>query len=122
MRTPRFVALMLTPTLASLLAPAAIDQFSQPTALQVVEIRSGDLCLKAFFWRPQGSGPFPAVLFNHGSGAADSAHTGNLVIIDAAERLGPIFVRHGYAFLFLFRRGQGLSANQGGIHARSASA
>jgi len=32
---------------------------------------------------------------------------------EAAEKLGPIFVKHGYAFLYLFRRGQGLSADQG---------
>ena len=32
---------------------------------------------------------------------------------EAAEKLGPIFVRHGYTFLYLFRRGQGLSADQG---------
>ena len=39
--------------------------------------------------------------------------TGPFVITEAAEKLGPIFVRHGYAFLYLFRRGQGLSADQG---------
>jgi dipeptidyl aminopeptidase/acylaminoacyl peptidase len=27
--------------------------------------------------------------------------------------LGPVFARHGYAFLYLFRRGAGLSADQG---------
>ena len=32
---------------------------------------------------------------------------------EAAERLAPVFVKHGYAFLYLFRRGQGLSADQG---------
>jgi dienelactone hydrolase len=32
---------------------------------------------------------------------------------DAAAKLAPVFVRHGYAFLYLCRRGQGLSADQG---------
>src|SRR5260370_13529913 len=30
-----------------------------------------------------------------------------------AEKLGPVFARHGYAFLYLFRRGVGLSSDQG---------
>jgi len=32
---------------------------------------------------------------------------------DAADALGPVFARHGYIFLFLFRQGIGLSAGQG---------
>jgi dienelactone hydrolase len=32
---------------------------------------------------------------------------------DAAARLAPVFVKHGYVFLYLCRRGQGLSAGQG---------
>jgi dienelactone hydrolase len=75
-------------------------------------IRSGNLHLKAFLWKPSGPGPFPAVLFNHGSGDIDALHTAGMPITEAAERLAPMFVRHGYAFLYLFRRGQGLSADQ----------
>ncbi|HJY20162.1 MAG TPA: prolyl oligopeptidase family serine peptidase [Chthoniobacterales bacterium] len=80
---------------------------------ETVVVPSGALQLKAFLWRPKGTGPFPVVLFNHGSGSSDAMHTGPFVITEAAEKLGPIFVRHGYAFLYLFRRGQGLSADQG---------
>ena len=76
-------------------------------------VPSGSLRLKAFLWKPAGSGPSPAVLFVHGSGSTDGAHTGELAITDAAERIAPAFVKHGYAFLYLFRRGQGLSADQG---------
>ena len=32
---------------------------------------------------------------------------------EAAAKLAPVFVRHGYVFLYLCRRGQGLSADQG---------
>lgn len=98
---------------ALLLSGVAAGQSSPPIALQTVEIRSGPLQLKAFLWTPAGPGPFPAVLFNHGSGGADPEHTAGLTMKEAAERLGPLFVRHGYAFLYLFRRGQGLSAEQG---------
>jgi carboxymethylenebutenolidase len=80
---------------------------------QPVVVPSGKLRLKAFLWRPSGPGPFPAVLFCHGSGGIDAGHTAGLPITEAAERLAPLFLKHGYAFLYLFRRGQGLSADQG---------
>lgn len=64
-------------------------------------------------WKPAGSAPSPAVLFCHGSGGADAQHTAGLPITEAAEKLAPLFLKHGYAFLYLFRRGQGLSADQG---------
>jgi len=78
-----------------------------------VVIPSGKLRLKAFLWKPAGPGPFPAVLFCHDSGGADADHTAGLPITEAAEKLAPLFLKHGYAFLHLFRRGQGLSADQG---------
>jgi dienelactone hydrolase len=77
-----------------------------------VEIPSGNLHLKAFLWTPTGSGPFPVVLFNHGSGGATADLTADMPITKAAEKLAPVFLKHGYAFLYLFRRGQGLSADQ----------
>jgi carboxymethylenebutenolidase len=98
--------------LALLLANLSICQ-AQQEQHKVVDIASGELRLKAFLWKPAGPGPFPAVLFNHGSGDGDAAHTAGMPIADAAERLAPIFVRHGYVFLYPFRRGQGLSADQG---------
>lgn len=97
---------------ALLLSGVAAGQSSQSIAPQTVEVPSGTLHLKAFLWKPAGPGPFPAVLFNHGSGGADAAHTAGMQITEAAEKLAPLFLKHGYAFLYLFRRGQGLSANQ----------
>jgi dienelactone hydrolase len=81
-------------------------------APQVIEFPSGKLLLKAYFWKPAGIGPFPAVLFNHGSGGADADHTARMPITQAADVLAPFFVKHGYAFLYAFRRGHGPSANQ----------
>jgi len=77
-----------------------------------VTIPSGNLYLKAFLWRPVGNGALPAVLFNHGSGS-DAGHTAGMTMTEAAEKLAPVFLKHGYAFLYLFRRGQGLSVGQG---------
>jgi dienelactone hydrolase len=93
-------------------AALAIDQ-SPSVVPETIVIPSGKLRLKAFLWKPIGSGPFPTVLFNHGSGGADADHTAGLPMTEAAERLAPLFLKYGYAFVYLFRRGQGLSADQG---------
>ena len=45
-----------------------------PTLPQIAEVRNGELSLKGYFWKPAGSGPFPTILFNHGSGADDAQH------------------------------------------------
>jgi carboxymethylenebutenolidase len=80
---------------------------------ETVAVHSGSATLHAMLWRPQGRGPFPAVLLNHGSGRTreDLERLGPYE--RNAEKLGPVFVRHGYVFLYLFRRGVGLSTDQG---------
>ena len=96
-----------------LLSVAASSSLSQSVAPQIVDIPSGTLHLKAFLWKPVDTGLFPAVSFNHGRSYEPQLHTRSLTITAAAQALGPIFVKHGYAFLYLFRRGEGLSADQG---------
>lgn len=81
-----------------------VAQVGTATAYETVLVPGGALTLKGLLWKPVGSGPFPAVLFSHGGGLND---------IERAEVLGPVFARHGYAFLYLFRRGYGPSADQG---------
>ncbi len=107
MRTRLFCALAL------LLSSVAIAQSPPSVSPETVVVPSGNLRLKGLLWRPAGTIPSPAVLFVHGSGSTDAAHTGELAITEAAALLAPVFVKHGYAFLYLFRRGQGLSADQG---------
>ena len=94
---------------------AAALATDQRTSLvpDTVVVPSGELRLKAFLWKPAEPGPFPAVLFCHGSGGVDADHTSGRPITEAAEKLAPVFLKHGYAFLYLFRRGQGLSGDQG---------
>ena len=80
---------------------------------ETVAVHSGSATLHAMLWRPQSRGPFPAILLNHGSGRAreDLERLGPYE--RNAEKLGPVFARHGYVFLCLFRRGVGLSTDQG---------
>ena len=86
----------------------------QPTAEpQTVVVRDGSITLHALLWRPLGRGPFPAILCNHGSGRAREELERLGPYEGQAETLGPVFSRHGYVFLFLFRQGVGLSADQG---------
>lgn len=75
---------------------------------EVLDVRSGGLTLRAQLWRPSGSGPFPAVLFNHGSHSTDDP-----LPPWEPETLGPVFARHGYVLLWLHRPGTGLSSAQG---------
>src|SRR5262249_55806029 len=100
--------------LVILLQSAAVKAESDGVAgPRAVVIRSDTVQLRGLFWRPRGRGPFPAILFNHGSGRTRDELERLGPYERQAETLGPVFARHGYAFLYLFRRGVGLSADQG---------
>lgn len=90
--------------LSILLLPHAAPAAS--TAGQVVTIDAGDRTLYAVLYRPIGPGPFPAVLYNHGSAPG-------MLNNQAFEMLGPLFAGRGWAFFAPYRRGQGLSAAAG---------
>lgn len=93
------------------IALAAAGLRSGPTAIPepaTLIVPSGDLKLRALVWRPAGSGPFPAVLFNHGSYS-----TADEMPESEPRTLGSVFARHGYVFMFLFRQGIGLSIDEG---------
>jgi dienelactone hydrolase len=73
---------------------------------KLVAFPSGNLTLHGIVYRPDGAGPFPAVLYNHGSAPG-------MLSNDAIEALGPLFAKHGWVFFAAYRRGQGLSATAG---------
>ncbi|HKP30527.1 MAG TPA: prolyl oligopeptidase family serine peptidase, partial [Gemmatimonadales bacterium] len=81
---------------------------SQPVSVkaETVSFQHRDLALGGVLYRPEGPGPFPAVLYNHGSAP------GNLND-QAFEQLGPLFVQRGWVFFAPYRRGQGLSSSAG---------
>jgi carboxymethylenebutenolidase len=101
MRAARVVLALLS---ASATLSTTDGLASARTVPETVVVPSGALRLTGLVWRPAGSGPSPAVLFTHGSGPTDPA---------LAKIIGPIFAKHGYVLLYLFRRGDGLSRGQG---------
>src|SRR5882762_4386813 len=77
-----------------------------PAAAEVISFQSGELILQGMLYKPEGTGPFPAVVYNHGSAPG-------MLSKDAFETLGPVFASHGWVFFGPYRRGQGLSASAG---------
>ena len=100
-----------TLVLAAALATTASGQSTGGP--ETVVVHNGPITLHALLWRPQGRGPFPAILLNHGSGRTREELKQLGPYEGQAETVGPVFARHGYVFLFPFRQGVGLSADQG---------
>ncbi len=71
---------------------------------EVVSFQSGNVQLKGVLYKPRDPGPFPALLYNHGSG--EDPH-------EVSDALGPVFMSHGWVFFMPHRRGQGLSGSAG---------
>lgn len=90
------------------LGPASQAAAQIPAAPDTVSVTSGRLTLRGLLWRPPGKVRSPAVLFSHGSYSAASP-----MPREESDVLGPVFARHGYVFLLLFRQGTGLSIGQG---------
>ena len=80
---------------------------AQPApAAETVSFNSGDKVLHGLLYKPSGTGPFPTVLYNHGSAPG-------LLNNQAFDLIGPLFTARGWAFFAPYRRGQGLSSDAG---------
>jgi carboxymethylenebutenolidase len=95
MNKPYFPALF-----ALLLLPLVL------AATETVTFPSGEITLHGVLYKPEGAGPFPAVIYNHGSAPG-------MMSEQAFAALGPVFASHGWVFFGPYRRGQGLSASAG---------
>jgi carboxymethylenebutenolidase len=95
MNKPYFSALF-----ALLLLPLVLS------GTETVTFPSGDITLHGVLYKPEGNGPFPAVIYNHGSAPG-------MMSEQAFAALGPVFASHGWVFFGPYRRGQGLSASAG---------
>lgn len=73
-----------------------------PVNPQEVTFQSGNLQLHGFLWRPNGPGPFPAVLWNHGSEKLPGWR----------PELGNFYTSHSFVFFIPHRRGQGRSPGE----------
>ena len=78
---------------------AASTSSAPAAALEEVTFRSGELELHGFLHRPEGQGPFPAVLYNHGSEQRPGSR----------PEIAAVFVAKGYVVFVPHRRGQGRS-------------
>ena len=88
---------------ATLLVPMCLSAAVEP---QTVSFANGKLTLHGVLYKPEGKGPFPAVLYNHGSAPG-------MLNQEAFDTLAPAFVNHGWIFFAPYRRGQGLSESAG---------
>jgi carboxymethylenebutenolidase len=77
-------------------------QLEQPANPVEVTFPSGDLTLHGFIYIPEGKGPFPVVLWNHGS----ERRPGWL------PDLAPLFTSQGYILFIPHRRGHGRSPGE----------
>lgn len=79
-----------------LLALAVSARAAEPT---LVAFTSENLQLRGFMFKPEGNGPFPAVLYNHGSEKLPGSK----------PEIGKFFAANGYVLFVPHRRGQGRS-------------
>jgi len=94
----RLVARVVQICLLLLFLKATVLSAAEP---EEVTFPSGKLVLHGFLYRPLRNGPFPAILYNHGS--EEKPRT--------KPALGKFFSSKGYVFFVPHRRGQGRSPN-----------
>jgi dienelactone hydrolase len=92
-----------TATTTTTTTAAATTTTTTVAAPELVTFPSGPLTLHGFLYRPSGSGPFPAVVFNHGSEKLPGDKRGQ----------ADFYVAHGFVLFVPHRRGQGRSQDQG---------
>jgi dienelactone hydrolase len=64
---------------------------------------SAQLRIQAYLYKPDGEGPFPVVIYNHGSRVGQERHSAPF------EHIGRLLTRAGYMALVPERRGYGRS-------------
>jgi carboxymethylenebutenolidase len=74
------------------------------TPFEETQIQSGPWLLRGALFRPEGPGPFPALVYNHGSEIDPS--------LEFMGELGAWFQKRGFVVLFPFRRGASGSQGQ----------
>jgi carboxymethylenebutenolidase len=96
----RVIAGVAAAGLLPVLAPSAAHAQQLYTE---ISYQSGGLRIQGYFYQPAGSGPFPTLIYNHGSRAGFERRSIPWV------RLAALYVAAGYAVLVPERRGYGRS-------------
>jgi len=85
---------------------AAVAWAAENPGKEIVAFKNDKLPLHGILYKPQGNGPFPAIIYNHGSAPG-------MLNNKVSGLLGPMFANRGWVFFMPYRRGQGLSADAG---------
>src|SRR5207244_9130228 len=86
------------------IAPAVADaQLETESTYSDVFYLSGNLHIQAYLYKPEGDGPFPVVIYNHGS--RDGRERASVPF----QYVGKMLTRAGYVALVPERRGYGKS-------------
>ena len=85
------------------IAPARGQPVAEPQSYTEVFYYSGPLRIQAYLYRPPGNGPFPLVIYNHGSRENREGESRPFSYV------GGILLQNGYAVLVPERRGYGRS-------------
>lgn len=80
---------MTKPYFAALIALLFLP--SAAAVAETVTFPSGAITLHGVLYKPEGTGPFPAVIYNHGSAPG-------MMSKEAFAALGPVFASHGWVF------------------------
>jgi dienelactone hydrolase len=100
MRNP---AAILAAIVFGIAASAARGQSEAETTYTEVFYPSGNLRIQAYLYKPDGDGPFPVVIYNHGS------RDGREQVSVPFQYVGKMLTRAGYVVLVPERRGYGKS-------------
>jgi dienelactone hydrolase len=103
-RFPNWTSLLVT--LACAVAPGAAHALDEPATVELIRFAGPSGTLGGELFLPRGNGPFPALLYNHGSAPG-------MLNSETSRAIGPLFAARGWVFFMPYRRGQGLSAQAG---------
>jgi carboxymethylenebutenolidase len=92
------------PTVAERIAahPRRAEIAPGQTPGELVSFQSGEFTLKGYLYKPKGAGPFPAIIWNHGSEKEPGSQ----------PELAAFYTSQGFVFFLPHRHGQGLSPGE----------
>src|SRR5215467_4599595 len=99
-------AIFLVIAVGCLVGIDAAQAAEAPNEPEIVHFQNEGVVLGGELFKPTGNGPFPAILYNHGSAPG-------MLNSQASKVIGPLFASKGWVFFMPYRRGQGLSSEAG---------